>query len=178
MNKQRGRSFGDRQQELIGILPNLRRFALSLAGNLADADDLLQSTVERVLERGLPADAGLLPWTMKVCRNLWIDETRARKVRVAAGNDPMFAEEQIVAGEAEAIGKLSLTEMQTALADLPEEQRAVLELVAVEGYAYREAADILGTPIGTVMSRLARARAALADRLLPHDGPEPGGERR
>ena len=165
MNKQQGRSSGGRQQELIEILPNLRRFALSLTGTMADADDLLQSTVERVLERGLPDDAAVLPWTMKVCRNLWIDEIRSRKVRQTASNDPSLADEQIVAGEAEVIGKLSLREVQTALAEMPEEQRAVLLLVAVEGYAYKEAAALLQTPIGTVMSRLARARAALADRI-------------
>lgn len=165
MNKQQGRSSSGRQQELIEILPNLRRFALSLTGTLADADDLLQSTVERVLERGLPDDAAVLPWTMKVCRNLWIDEIRSRKVREKAGNDPSFADEQIVAGEAEAFGKLAMREVQNALAEMPEEQRAVLLLVAVEGYSYKEAAVTLQTPIGTVMSRLARARAALADRI-------------
>lgn len=173
MNKQQGHSSGDRRRELVEILPNLRRFALSLAGSLADADDLLQTTVERVLERGLPDDAELLPWTMKVCRNLWIDEIRARKVRQSAARDPVLSDEQIVAGETELHGKLSLREVQAALAELPEEQRAVLELVAVEGYAYKEAAAALETPIGTVMSRLARARAALAKKLGtagPDDG--------
>ena len=165
MNKQQGRSSGGRQQELVEILPNLRRFCLSLAGSLADADDLLQMTVERVLEKGLPDDAELLPWTMRVCRNLWIDEIRARKVRENATRDPVLGDEQIVAGEAEVLGKLSLREVQAALAELPEEQRVVLELVAVEGYAYKEAAAALETPIGTIMSRLARARSALAGKL-------------
>lgn len=165
MNKQRDRGSGDRRAEVVEILPNLRRFAFSLAGNLADADDLLQSTVERILERGLPDDAGVLPWAMRVCRNLWIDEIRSRKVRSSLASDPTFAEEQTVAGETDQIGKLSLGEAQQALADMPEEQRTVLELVAVEGYSYKQAAEVLGTPIGTVMSRLARARAALAKRL-------------
>lgn len=165
MNKQRDRSSGDRKAELVGILPNLRRFALSLAGNLADADDLLQSTVERVLVRGLPDDAELLPWTMKVCRNLWIDEIRSRKVRGNLAKDPTFGDEQVVAGEEEQIGKLSLREVQGVLAEMPEEQRAVLELVAVEGYSYKQAAEVLDTPIGTVMSRLARARKSLAARI-------------
>jgi len=169
MNKQRGRSSGHRQQELVSILPNLRRFALSLSGTYADADDLLQSTVERVLERGLPDDAELLPWTMRVCRNLWIDEIRSRKVRVNATQDPALSDDQVVAGEAEVIGKLSLREVQTVLAGMPEEQRAVLELVAVEGYSYKEAAETLDTPIGTVMSRLARARANLAKRIGADD---------
>ncbi len=167
MNKQEGRSSRGRQQELVEILPNLRRFALSLSGNMADADDLLQMTVERVLTKGLPEDAEVLPWAMRVCRNLWIDEIRARKVRHSATADPTLGEEQIVEGEAEAIGKLSMREVQQELQEMPEEQRAVLVLVAVEGYSYKEAAKLLDTPIGTVMSRLARARAALAKRLDP-----------
>lgn len=179
MNKQRGRSFGGRQQELIAVLPNLRRFALSLAGNMPDADDLLQSTVERVLERGLPDDAELLPWTMKVCRNLWIDEIRSRKVRRNATEDPALAGEQVVFGEQQVLGQLSLREVQSELARMPEDQCAVLELVAVEGYTYKQAAEVLGTPIGTVMSRLARARSALIERTRGTNAPddEPGGDR-
>lgn len=165
MNKQKGRSSRDRQQELVEILPNLRRFALSLSGNMADADDLLQMTVERVLLKGLPDDAELLPWTMRVCRNLWIDEIRARKVRAQATTDPTLSDEQIVEGEADVMGKLSLREVQNALQSMSEDQRTVLQLVAVEGYSYKEAAKLLETPIGTVMSRLARARTALADRI-------------
>ncbi|HZW60395.1 MAG TPA: sigma-70 family RNA polymerase sigma factor [Woeseiaceae bacterium] len=165
MNNKRGRNLGRRQQELIAILPNIRRFALSLAGNLPDADDLLQSTVERLLERGLPQDAQLLPWTMKVCRNLWIDELRSRKVRRSAAEDPALAAAQTVSGEQQVLGQLTLGEVQAALGRLPEEQRAVLELVAVEGYSYRQAAALLETPIGTVMSRLARARSALAGQV-------------
>lgn len=165
MNKQRGRSSPGRQQEIVDILPNLRRFALSLTGNMADADDLLQATVERLLERGLPDEAEVLPWAMKVLRNLWIDEIRSRKVRTNAARDPLLGDNQVVEGEDDAIGKLSLREMQQALAELPEDQCAVLELVAVEGYSYKEAAACLETPIGTVMSRLARARAALAERF-------------
>lgn len=164
MSKQGGRKLKGRRQELLEILPGLRRFALSLAGNAADGDDLLQATVERLLERGLPDEAELMPWSIRVCRNLWIDEIRARKVRRAAGVDPALGNDQIISGEADIMGKLTLREVQTALYALPDEQRAVLELVAVEGYSYREAAAMLETPIGTVMSRLARARTALVER--------------
>lgn len=158
------RTLDKRQQELLEILPNIRRFALSLAGNAADADDLLQSTVERLLERGLPDDAEVLPWSLKVCRNLWIDEVRSRKVRRDAGEDPAVAGEQSYSGEEKIMGELTLVEVQGVLASMPEEQRAVLLLVAVEGYSYKEAAGVLEIPIGTVMSRLARARAALLKR--------------
>lgn len=164
MSKQGGRKLKGRRQELLEILPGLRRFALSLTGNPADGDDLLQSTVERLLERGLPDEAELMPWSIRVCKNLWIDEIRARKVRRSAGEDHALTGDQIVSGEADVMGKLTLREVQTALSGLPDEQRAVLELVAVEGYSYREAAAMLETPIGTVMSRLARARGALVER--------------
>ncbi|HEX7063413.1 MAG TPA: sigma-70 family RNA polymerase sigma factor [Woeseiaceae bacterium] len=173
MSKQGGRALQGRRQELLEILPGLRRFALSLAGNVADGDDLLQATVERLLERGLPAEAALMPWSIKVCRNIWIDELRARKVRRRAGEELLHLEEGLVAGEDDMLAELTLREVQVALAHLPAEQRAVLELVVVEGHAYREAAEILDTPIGTIMSRLARARAALVDHCR---GPVPARE--
>lgn len=165
MNKEADRSVAGRRQELVAILPGVRRFALSLTGNSADADDLLQSTVERLLQRGVPDDVPLLPYTLKSCRNLWIDEIRSRKVRQAASVDPALQEAREVSGEQQAIGELSVSEVQAVLAAMPAEQRAVLELVAVEGYSYRQAAEVLDVPIGTVMSRLARARSALVEQL-------------
>lgn len=167
MNKRGGRIPGARRRELMDVLPNIRRFALSLTGNLADADDLLQSTVERLLERGWPEGAAVLPYSLKVCRNLWIDEIRSRTVRQPAQDESALADERLAAGDEQAIGELSLCEAQAVLAKLPEEQRAVLELVAVEGCSYKEAAGILEIPIGTVMSRLARARSALLEHM--HD---------
>lgn len=164
MSKQGSRTLRGRRRELIAILPRLRRFALSLTGNPADADDLLQSTVERLLARGLPDDAELMPWSIRVCRNLWIDEIRASKVRRRAGEELAHGEDGMVSGESDALTRLTLREVQAALSALPEEQRAVLELVAVEGHSYREAAEMLEAPIGTVMSRLARGRAALVER--------------
>lgn len=153
------------RQEIVALLPNVRRFALSLTGQPADADDLLQSTVERLLARGVPEDAPVLPYCLRTCRNLWIDETRSRRVRQATGEDPAQSAEHAACGEAQVLGEISLAEVQAALAAMPAEQRAVLELVAVEGYSYRQAAEVLDIPIGTVMSRLARARSALVERL-------------
>ncbi len=153
-----------RQQELLDVLPNIRRFAASLTGNVADADDLLQSTVERMLQKGLPDDADVLPWALKVCRNLWIDEVRAVKVRRDATREPAVQGQQVLEGERQVLGELTLGEVQQVLLSMSDEQRAVLELVAVEGHSYKEAAAILEVPIGTVMSRLARARTTLADR--------------
>ena len=154
----------DRQQELLDVLPNIRRFAASLTGNLADADDLLQSTVERLLQKGLPDDAEVLPWALKVCRNLWIDEVRSRGVRRDAVREPAAQGEQIVEGERQVLGEMTLAAVQQVLQSMSEDQRAVLELVAVEGHSYKEAAAMLEVPIGTVMSRLARARTTLVEK--------------
>lgn len=166
-----------RQDELVEILPNLRRFAYSLTNNMADADDLLQSTVERALERGLPDDAAVLPWCLRVCRNLWIDEVRSQKVRSDARSEPAVVGEQVLMGEQQVLGEISLGEVQDAMRTMTEEQRAVLELVAIEGFSYKEAAKVLDVPVGTVMSRLARARSNLAERSGQNQMPanEPDG---
>ncbi len=155
---------------LLEALPRVRRFACSLTGNRADADDLLQSTVERVLERGVPDDVDVLKWTFRVCRNLWIDEMRSRRVRREAATKPEVRGEETVSGEAVVLGKLRVREVEEAMESLPEEQRALISLVAIEGLAYREAAEVLEIPIGTVMSRLARARATLAKRFARRGG--------
>ena len=150
---------------MLAALPRVRRFACSLTGNRDDADDLLQTTVERVLDRGVPDDADVTRWMFRVCKNLWIDEIRSRKVRREAAERPEMVDGREVRGEARALGEVTLREVDEAMRALPEEQRAVLSLVAVEGLAYREAAEVLEIPIGTVMSRLARARATLAHRF-------------
>lgn len=152
-------------EAMLEALPRVRRFACSLAGNRDDGDDLLQTTVERVLERGLPEGVEIARWMFRVCRNLWIDEVRSRKVRQDAATRPELSEGYVVSGEAVALGEVTLREVEQAMQSLPDEQRAVLSLVALEGLSYREAAETLETPIGTVMSRLARARAALAAKF-------------
>ena len=157
------RKLTNRNRDILAVLPNLRRFALSLTGNLPDADDLLQSTVERVLARGAPDDVHMLRWLFRVCRNLWIDELRARKVRETAAQEPDEIGELASGGESDVIAGLALTEAGKVIQAMPAEQREVLALVAVEGFSYREAAGLLDIPIGTVMSRLARARARLID---------------
>ena len=125
----------------------------------------MQGTVERVLASGVPENVDVLRWMFKVCKNLWIDQLRSHEVkkRVATPLDEL--EEPSVNGEAIVLGELTLRDVDRAMAALPDEQRVVLSLVAVEGLSYREAADLLETPIGTVMSRIARARAALAARF-------------
>jgi RNA polymerase sigma factor (sigma-70 family) len=147
---------------IVEALPSVRRFARALTGNATDADDLLQSTVERTLARARPDGLDVLKWMFRVCRNLWVDELRARNVRERA---PANAIEPHATEDGAMIDALAVDEVMAAIAQLPEEQRAVLALVVGEGMSYREAAQALDIPQGTIMSRLSRARAALADRF-------------
>ena len=153
------------RQEIVEILPQLRRFAYSLTGAPHDADDLLQATVERLLDRGAPTDVDLLKWSFRICKNIWIDEIRARKVRTTAAVSGKVGGEGKVDGERIVMDRITLTQVNNAMDGLPDEQRAALSLVAIEGFSYAEAADILDTPIGTIMSRIARARRALSNNI-------------
>jgi RNA polymerase sigma-70 factor (ECF subfamily) len=152
------------REQLTRLVPMLRRFAFSLTGSRHDADDLVQNTVERLLSRGVPADVELAKWAFRVCRNLWIDEYRARKIRQNAAQLPEL-EEPAVNGEQHVCAQISLRQVNTAMDQLPDDQRAILALVAVQGMSYKEVADTLSIPMGTVMSRLARARVALHQYL-------------
>lgn len=142
---------------------------MSLVGQSADADDLLQATIERLLTKGMPGDAHPGKWVFRVCKNIWIDEIRFREVRVRmahmAVEDPASAAtlEQVAGGE------LRLRTVMVAMAKLPEEQRMALSLVAIEGKSYAEAAEIMQIPVGTIMSRIARARKTLTVRFADTD---------
>jgi len=167
----------DLRRELTGLLPHIRRFAFSLTGSRADADDLLQATVERLLEKGAPEDADLRRWSYKVCKNLWIDEIRSRRVRTDAVNEGKIDVIDRIDGERAVIGAISLAEVNTAMDRLPDDQRAALSLVAVEGLSYAEAAEALDIPIGTIMSRISRARAALAEMFAATNAKSAEGAR-
>ena len=152
------------KDDLKALLPVIRRFAFSLTGNMADADDLLQSTIEKILTKPVPEDVALLAWSYRVCRNLWIDEYRASKVRQAATQQPEL--QQASAPDETAVSDtITLSQITQAMDKLPNEQREVLALVAVQGMTYQDTATILSVPSGTVMSRLARARTRLAGLL-------------
>lgn len=155
------------QQEIIELLPRLRRFVYSLTGSVSDADDLLQNTVERLLTRNTPDDADLTKWAFRVCRNVWIDECRARKVRRDAAGNPELTDGQVVNGEHQTTKEIEWNRVDAAMARLPEDQRQIISLVAIQGMPYKAVAEILEVPRGTVMSRLARARAALSEALAP-----------
>ncbi len=168
MNEQAHKSAESLKQQITAIVPSLRRFAYSLTGNAADADDLLQNTVEKLLTKELPDDVDLLKWSFRVCRNLWIDEFRAAKVRQKATEAPEHQEAQVVDGEQVIYQSLTVREVVEQVNTLPEDQRSALALVAIEGMSYKEAADALSIPIGTVMSRMARARQSMSDWLNRH----------
>lgn len=153
------------RQELLACLKGIRRFAYALTGSMADADDLMQATVLRVLEREMPADADMRRWSYRICRNLWIDMRRANRVRSEWSTLQSEIGETVVDGQHLADVAVSFQEVGMAMRDIPEAQRALLVLVAIEGLSYREAAEFLGIPEGTVMSRLSRARASLVARI-------------
>lgn len=152
------------KKELTALMPMLRRFAYSLTGSPHDADDLLQNTIERLLSKGVPEDVELAKWAFRVCRNIWIDEYRARKIRNNAAQLPEL-EEPTVDGENVIYNEITLGEVNNAMDKLPDDQRSIIALVAVQGMSYKEVAETLSIPMGTVMSRLARARVALSQFL-------------
>ncbi|WP_305966190.1 RNA polymerase sigma factor [Marinobacter salsuginis] len=155
------------QQKLKDLLPALRRFAYSLTGSMADADDLLQNTLERILTRDMPSDVDLTKWAFRICRNVWIDECRARKVRRDATENPELSDGQVTDGEHQTTKEIEWSRVDAAMSRLPEDQRQIISLVAIQGMPYKMVAEILEVPKGTVMSRLARARAALSEALSP-----------
>lgn len=152
-------------RDLVALVPQVRRFAYALTRHADDADDLVQTTLERVLARPMPDDVELVKWMFRVCRNIWIDDLRSRKVRREAAADLVADVEHDASTEDRVAAKAMLRRTQQGIDALPEQQREVLAMVAIAGMAYREVAEALAIPIGTVMSRLARARAALAAHI-------------
>lgn len=155
--------------ELVGLLPRLRRFARRLAGAEDEADDIVQEACERALRRAEQWTPGtrLDSWMFRIVHTVRIDRARARRVRGEhlAPVDP----DALIGGDLRdsAEARLTLASVRQTMAQLPEEQRAAILLVCVEGLSYREAADALGVPVGTIMSRLSRGRQALMKMLEP-----------
>lgn len=151
------------RSDIVAMLPRLRRFARALTGQMADADDIVQIAVERALMRMDQYQTGtrLDSWLFSIVRNAWIDETRSRTRRGKVFAPAEFGEQVGNDGDAEMYAKLEADDVWSAMRKLPDEQREAVALVCVEGLAYREAADALGVPIGTLTSRLARGREAL-----------------
>lgn len=153
------------KDQLVAILPKLRRFAFALTGSSHDADDLVQGTIEKLLVKGVPDDADVTRWAFRVSKNLWIDEVRKRKIRTASEFDESTQSVDSNEAESQAISNITLQQVSLAMDKLPNNQRIVLSMATVVGLSYAEIATILEIPVGTVMSRLSRARQTLVTRF-------------
>ena len=155
--------FGD---QLVAVLPRLRRFARGLTGSSVEADDLVQAACERALARRHQFQEGTRfdSWMFRIVQTIWIDQICSREVRKTDGDigeDRLGSDEPVRRVEA----RLTLAEVRRAVDRLMPDQRAALLLVTVEGLSYKEAAEVVDVPVGTIMSRLARARIALQLQL-------------
>lgn len=151
-------------EDVVALLPNLKRFALSLCRKGDLADDLVQITAERAFrarDRFDPATR-LEAWLFRILRNAWIDMVRRDRTRGESVDINEFPQPDPVDSAEQTDDRLMLQAVQAAMMRLPEDQRIVLHLVCVEGFSYAQAAETLDIPAGTVMSRLSRARSALA----------------
>jgi RNA polymerase sigma-70 factor (ECF subfamily) len=154
-------------QSLIELIPRLRRYARALVGDRAASDDLVQDTLERawaklhLYRRG----SDLRAWLFTVMHNVHVN-----RVRAARPSDPLEDDMPELAQRATQGDSLVVRDLDRAIAALPAAQREVLLLVALEDLSYEETARVLGIPIGTVMSRLARAREKLRDLMQGKGG--------
>lgn len=159
------------KKDLIALLPRLRRFACTMTKSPADADDLVQDACIRALMRqdqwnpAFPLDR----WVFRILRNLWIDEVRKRQVRIGQGQVPADEATELVSSETGET-RFAELELQKKISALPQELALVILVVSVEGYSYKEAAELLDVPVGTVMSRLHRARKQLAQDIVESVG--------
>lgn len=163
----------DFSDELVALLPRLRRFALTLTGDLDRADDLVQQGCEKALLKQDQWQEGtrLDSWMYRILQNQHIDNLRGQGRRSAHLHEDSVGE--LADNESAALPEREnmLGVVSNLIHELPEEQRTVMLLVAVEEHSYREAAEILEIPVGTVMSRLARARTRIMKML---EAPEAG----
>lgn len=150
--------------DIAALLPRLRRFARTIVYNREDADDLVQIAVERALGRSAQwqPDTRLDSWIFRIMKNAWIDEVRSRIRR-----DNLFAPEEAGehVGDQAAEAQQQRMAIEKAVGMLSEEHRMVVALVLVDGMPYKEASEVLEIPIGTLTSRLVRARTALQEIL-------------
>ena len=168
----------------MALLPRLRRFARNLTGDPDRADDLVQMACERSLTRlGQYRDGTRFDsWLYRIVYTQWIDRVRRRQRQSAQTQTLRNLQEISGADESSPRQIVSFMDIKNALGHLPEENKAAIVLVAVEGYTYAEAARVLGVPVGTVASRVARARNMLAEQFRD-DSPQmvkihPGALRR
>lgn len=156
--------------EMTKSVPALRRYANALTHNRDTADDLVQDCLERAIRKQAlwRPDGPLRPWLYRVLINVWRNNLRSRSRRPAQVPIDDVADQLFV--PAAQPGRVALAEMARAIEKLSAEHREALLLVVVEGLSYAEAAQVLEIPLGTLMSRLGRARSSLA-RMTQEDQP-------
>ena len=164
--------------ELVSLLPRLRRFAMGLTGNLSDADDLVQQSCEKALKKQHQWQAGtrLDSWMYRIIQTTWIDQARRLRTDTVSMEAEDMPETPDRRSENAAENHNMLDRVSHVLNLLPEDQRVVMLMIAVEGRSYQEVADMLEVPKGTVMSRLFRARSRVQAELGSSDGPVNDGE--
>ena len=157
---------------LIALIPRLRRYARMLCADAAAADDLVQDTLERACERLAQWRPGsdLRAWAFTIMHNLFVSETRRPRYRLEAAHDALPGDTAGNVAPDPAAGWVEALDLERALRALPQAQRQVLLLVAFEDMSYEQVARVAGVPVGTVMSRLSRARAQLREWLEPGTG--------
>jgi len=153
----------DLSEQLIELIPRMRRFATGLSGSLDRGDELVQAACERLIrhQSRLRAETRLDSWLYQVIRNLHVDNVRAQSVRERGAQQMKQTADLQPLARDPMDQHLRLHEVQQAMQKLSEEHRSALMLICVEGLSYKEAAEILQVPMGTVTSRLTRARQAL-----------------
>lgn len=157
---------------LVAVLPKIVRSARMLTRSRTDADDLVQKTCERALSRASQwrPDTRLEGWVYRIMKTVWINEMRSRNVRgqhlATLSRDELT---NSVDGERQSEARLELQRVTSVVLQMTQIDRMMLLMVCVDGLSYREAADVLGIPIGTVMSRISRARLDLCARLEKGD---------
>lgn len=158
----------DIRREMVELLPRLRRFAYSLTGSMEEADDMVQTACVKALSRLDQFKPGtrLDSWMFRIIQTTWLDHVRSAPVQRTV-LDPDALDQAVVRDpiEERTMARAALEKVRQAMSGLPEDQRILLGLVVVDGLSYRQAAESLGIPIGTVMSRLSRARRRLADAI-------------
>jgi RNA polymerase sigma-70 factor (ECF subfamily) len=151
----------DIRRDLVGLLPKLRRFAVTLTGDLGDADDLVQNVCQRGITKihTWNNEGRLESWLYAMARQQWVEDARRHRLRPAAKGNALEQGEPAAHGQ---INPVEASEAHRTVTSLPEGLASVFLLVAVEGYSYKQTAEILGIPLATVTSRLSSARLQLA----------------
>jgi RNA polymerase sigma-70 factor (ECF subfamily) len=161
---------------VLAAVPSLRAFAISLCGNVDRADDLVQETLLRALANidSFQPGTNMSAWLFTILRNLFRSEYRKRR-REVEDSDGSYAES--LKSQPEQNSRVEFEEFRTALAKLPPDQREALVLVGASGFSYEEAADICGCAVGTIKSRVNRARNRLSDLLAIESADDFGPDR-